>query len=77
VSQGVSPPPHEVRVAEDLGGRRAQAAGVPIGTLAPLEADARAYLEMGFAYVAVGSDIVVLRRGCDALGEMFKSVMPT
>jgi 4-hydroxy-2-oxoheptanedioate aldolase len=67
----------EVRRTIEAACRRAQAAGVPIGILAPLEADARAYLEMGFAYVAVGSDIVVLRRGCDALVQMFKSVMPT
>lgn len=56
--------------------RRARAVGTPIGILAPLEADARAYLDMGFAYVAVGSDIVVLRKGCDALVKMFKSGIP-
>jgi 2-keto-3-deoxy-L-rhamnonate aldolase RhmA len=27
---------------------------------------------MGFSYVAVGSDVVVLRKGCDALVKMFK-----
>ena len=53
--------------------RRAQAVRTPIGILAPLESDARAYLEMGFSYVAVGSDAVVLRKGCDALVAMFKS----
>ena len=53
--------------------RRAKAIGTPIGILAPLEADARAYFDMGFQYVAVGSNIVVLRKGCDALGKMFKS----
>ena len=52
--------------------RRAQAVGKPIGILAPIESDARAYLDMGFAYVAVGSDVVVLRKGCDALVKMFK-----
>lgn len=51
--------------------RRARAAGKPIGILAPLESDARAYFEMGFSFVAVGSDIVVLRKGCDALVKMF------
>ena len=40
--------------------RRARAIGTPIGILAPVEADARAFLEMGFQYVAVGSDIGVL-----------------
>ena len=52
--------------------RRAQAIGKPIGILAPIETDAHAYLDMGFAFVAVGSDVVVLRKGCDALVKMFK-----
>ena len=52
--------------------RRAHAAGTRIGILAPLETDARAYLEAGFNFVAVGSDVVALRRGCDALVELFK-----
>ena len=52
--------------------RRARAAGVPIGILAPLEADARAFLHMGFQYVAVGSDIGVLRVAADALVKMFR-----
>ena len=49
-----------------------EAIGTPIGILAPIETDARAYLDMGFAFVAVGSDVVVLRKGCDALVKMFK-----
>jgi 4-hydroxy-2-oxoheptanedioate aldolase len=53
--------------------RRAKALGTPIGILAPIEADAHAYLDMGFAFVAVGSDIVVLRQGCDALVKGFKA----
>jgi 4-hydroxy-2-oxoheptanedioate aldolase len=52
--------------------RRAKAIGTPIGILAPIEADARAYLDMGFSFVAVGSDVVVLRKGCDALVKQFK-----
>lgn len=51
---------------------RAGAVGIPIGILAPLEADATAYLAMGFGFVAVGSDVVVLRKGCDALVKLFK-----
>jgi 4-hydroxy-2-oxoheptanedioate aldolase len=54
--------------------RRARAAGTPVGILAPVESDAQAYLEMGFAFVAVGSDIVVLRKGCDGLVKRFKDV---
>lgn len=52
--------------------RRAGAVGIPIGILAPLETDASAYLAMGFGFVAVGSDVVVLRKGCDALVKLFK-----
>ena len=52
--------------------RRAGAVGIPLGILAPLEADATAYLAMGFSFVAVGSDVVVLRKGCDALVKLFK-----
>lgn len=62
----------EVRGAIEQACRRARAAGTPIGILAPLEDDARAYLDMGFSYVAVGSDAAVLRRGCDALVKLFK-----
>lgn len=52
--------------------RRARQAGVPIGILAPVEADARAFLETGFQYVAVGSDIGVLRLAADALLKLFR-----
>ena len=62
----------DVRGTIEQACRRAQAIGKPIGILAPLETDARAYLDMGFAYVAVGSDVVVLRKGCDALVKTFK-----
>src|SRR5690349_18436454 len=62
----------EVRQTIEDACRRARAIGKPIGILAPIEADARAYLDMGFAYVAVGSDVVVLRKGCDALVKQFK-----
>ena len=64
----------EVRGTIEKACRRAQAVGKPIGILAPLEADARAYIGMGFAYVAVGSDVVVLRNGCDGLVKMYKSL---
>ena len=62
----------EVRETIERACRRAQAIGKAIGILAPIESDARAYLDMGFAFVAVGSDVVVLRKGCDALVKMFK-----
>ena len=50
---------------------RAKKAGKPIGILAPVEEDARRYLEMGFSYVAVGSDIGVLRGAVEQLRARF------
>ncbi|MEJ8572636.1 HpcH/HpaI aldolase/citrate lyase family protein [Microbaculum marinum] len=46
-------------------------AGKPIGTLAPVEEDARRYIDMGFTFVAVGSDVGVLARHTDALARSF------
>ncbi len=48
-----------------------QAAGKPIGILAPVEADARRYLAMGASVVAVGSDLGVFRAGTQALRDRF------
>jgi 4-hydroxy-2-oxoheptanedioate aldolase len=53
--------------------RRAHAVGKPIGILAPVEEDAASWLEMGFAYVAVGSDVLSLRKAVDVLAERFRS----
>jgi 4-hydroxy-2-oxoheptanedioate aldolase len=50
---------------------RAKKAGKPIGILAPVEEDARRYLEMGFTYVAVGSDIGVLRNAAEQVRARF------
>ena len=49
----------------------AKAAGKPIGTLAPVEADARRYMNMGATFVAVGSDLGVFRSGTQALRDRF------
>ena len=49
-----------------------RAAGKPLGTLAPVEADARRYLEMGFTFVAVGSDLGLFRNATRALREQFR-----
>ena len=50
----------EVQAAIADGCRRIRAAGKPAGILAPVEADARRYFEMGFSYVAIGSDVGLL-----------------
>ena len=50
----------------------AKAAGKAIGTLAPVEADARRYLQMGATFVAVGSDLGVLRMATQTLNDKFR-----
>lgn len=52
---------------------RAKAAGKPSGILAPAEADARRYMDMGATFVAVGSDLGVFRSGTQALKDKFQS----
>ena len=50
----------------------AKKAGKPIGILAPVEADARKYLQMGATFVAVGSDLGVFRAATQAMRDRFK-----
>ena len=51
-----NPGHHEVQAAMERVLAAARAAGKPVGILAPVEADARRYMEMGVTMVAVGSD---------------------
>jgi 2-dehydro-3-deoxyglucarate aldolase len=51
---------------------RARASGKPSGILAPVEADARRYLEMGATFVAVGSDLGLFRMATQALCDKFR-----
>jgi len=50
---------------------QAKACGKPTGILAPVEADARRYLEMGATFVGVGSDLGVFRSGTQALRDRY------
>jgi 4-hydroxy-2-oxoheptanedioate aldolase len=50
--------------------------GKPIGILAPVEADARRYLEAGFSFVAVGSDLGLLARGSENLRARYQDLAP-
>ena len=52
--------------------RRAGAAGKPIGILAPVEADAVNYFKMGFTFVAVASDLGLLRQSTDSVIAKFR-----
>jgi 2-dehydro-3-deoxyglucarate aldolase len=49
----------------------AKAGGKAVGTLAPVEADARRYMEMGATFVAVGSDLGVFRNATQALRDRY------
>jgi 2-dehydro-3-deoxyglucarate aldolase len=53
--------------------KRTVAAGKSAGILAPVEADARRYMEWGATLVGVGSDLGVFRAGTQALRDKYKS----
>ena len=63
----------EVQAAIQDAVQRLQAIGKPAGILAPREADARRYIEWGYGFVAVGSDLGLLVKGADDLAKSFKS----
>jgi 4-hydroxy-2-oxoheptanedioate aldolase len=52
--------------------QRAQKANTPIGILATVEADARAFFDLGFTYIAVASDLGLLRSSTDDIVSRFR-----
>jgi 2-dehydro-3-deoxyglucarate aldolase len=52
---------------------QAKAHGKPTGILAPVETDARRYMEMGATFVAVGSDLGAFRSATQALRDRYLS----
>lgn len=69
----VGNPKHpEVLAAIEGAIARIRACGKPAGILTADEALARRYMELGCAFVAVGSDQGLLARGADALAARFK-----
>lgn len=54
---------------------RARAAGKASGILAPVEADARRYIEWGATFVAVGSDLGLFRNATQSLRDRFPPVV--
>jgi 4-hydroxy-2-oxoheptanedioate aldolase len=66
----------EVRAAIEVAVRRIRATGKIAGILAPIEADARHWLQLGCLFVGVGSDAGVLARQSEALAAKFKSATP-
>jgi 4-hydroxy-2-oxoheptanedioate aldolase len=63
----------EVRATIDDAIRRIVATGKAAGILAPVEADARRWLELGATFVAVGSDVGILARQSEALALKFRA----
>lgn len=63
----------EVRAAIDAAIGRIRKAGKVAGILAPVEADARHWLELGATFVAVGSDVGLLARQSEALAAKYKA----
>ena len=62
----------QVRAAIDDAIRRICATRKVAGILAPVEADARHWLQLGCLFVAVGSDVGLLARQSEALAAKFK-----
>jgi 4-hydroxy-2-oxoheptanedioate aldolase len=61
----------EVQQALEDAVRRLKSAGKPAGILTANETEARLYIEWGYTFVAVGSDIGLLARGAE-LAQKFK-----
>jgi len=62
----------EVQRAIELAAKRINDAGKVAGILTTVEADARRYIEWGYRFVAVGTDIGLLARNADALAAAFR-----
>ncbi|MBZ9716055.1 4-hydroxy-2-oxoheptanedioate aldolase [Deinococcus multiflagellatus] len=63
----------EVQVAIQQAAIRIRAAGKAAGILSTDEAVARTYLEWGYTFVAVGTDVTLLSRASSALASRFKA----
>lgn len=69
----IGKPTHpEVVAAIEDAVRRIRACGKPAGILVGDETLTRRYIEIGCAFVAVGSDVGILARGAEALAAKFK-----
>ena len=64
----------DVRAFIESAVRRIQQAGKPAGILAPVEADARHWLDAGCLFVGVGNDTGILARQTEALAAKFMKV---
>jgi 4-hydroxy-2-oxoheptanedioate aldolase len=62
----------EVQAAIQSAAEKCRKLGKAAGILAPVEEDARRYLDWGFTFVAVGADMGVLRKATDELIRRFR-----
>ncbi|MEI8276483.1 MAG: aldolase/citrate lyase family protein [Hyphomicrobiales bacterium] len=70
----VGNPQHaDVQAAMKNAVERLSAIGVPAGILTGNEEEARRYIDWGYLFVAVGSDVGLLAKGADTLAKKFKS----
>ena len=70
----VGNPQHaDVQAAMKNAVERLTAIGVPAGILTGNEDEARRYIDWGYLFVAVGSDVGLLAKGADTLAKKFKS----
>jgi 4-hydroxy-2-oxoheptanedioate aldolase len=63
----------EVQKAMQDAVKRLKALGKPAGILTGNEEEARRYIDWGYLFVAVGSDVGLLARNADALAKKFKA----
>lgn len=63
----------EVQAAIKVAATRLATLGKPAGVLTGNEEEAKRYIEWGYAFVAVGSDLGVLAKNADALARRFRS----
>ena len=64
--------PEVQKAIEDVA-KRLKKIGKPAGILTPVEEEARRYIEWGYTFVAVGSDLGLVAKGADALAATFKN----
>ena len=64
----------EVQAAIEHAVTRLKAVGKPAGILTSNHDEARRYIDWGYCFVAVGSDVGLLTKGADALAKTFKTL---
>ncbi|MBX6329985.1 MAG: HpcH/HpaI aldolase/citrate lyase family protein [Pseudolabrys sp.] len=64
----------EAQAAMQQAAARLKAVGKPAGILSSNEEEIRRYIDWGYRFVAVGSDVGLLARSADALAKKFKTL---